>query len=325
MERSSTGIVSQIGRESTPGTPVAANKLLKSISFNLKQKFSNQKMRAQGNRTPTVLARHKQWAEGDYEGILDYNTLPYILDCIFNAASPTSPATGAYQRVYTPGTTSADSSRKTLTVEVGDATAADQYAFVQIQSFSMEATQEDFNIKGSLISKYPTLNGSLTATPTVVAERPVQRTDVNLYLNDTYGDRGTTQLTKAQSEMLDISEKFIAAWFHNRAITSFTDVVEKDYEPTFEFTLSHDSASRSLLASIAANPEKFMRWEARGALIADTTYELIQIDLALRFDEPEEIKDSDGVYAYKYKCTAMPNTDLGSYMTIKTINTIATL
>lgn len=325
MERSGVGIVSQIGFESTPGTPVAANKLLKSISFKPTLKQANQKFRPQGFRVPATLARHKNWAEGSFDGVLDYNGLPYILECLFNAATPSTVATGAYQRIYVPGVETADSTRKTVTIERGDATAADQYGFGQLTSLQMEAGQEDMNVKGNLVAQYPTQNTTLTASPTKIADRLVQRGDINVYLDDTYGARGTTQLLKVSREMLDIPDKYQPAFFHNRAKSSFTDVVEKDYEPKFDFTMSHDAVSRTLLASILANPEKFLVWEARGNLITGSTYELIKIEMAVKFDEPEEIDDQDGVYAYKFNCALMPNTSLGSYMTITVINTIATL
>lgn len=324
MERPSVGIVSQIGFETTPGTAVAANKLLKSVSFNPKIKQTNQKFRAQGYRMNTVLARHKNWGEGDYNGVLDYNQTNYIFESLFGAATPSLAATGAYQRDWIPGTKTADNPR-TLTIQKGDATAADIYPFGVITSFSMEATQEDFNIKGNLLAQAPTLNSALTSNPTEIAERPVQRGDINVYMDDTFGTIGMTLLAKVQREMLEISDKIVPAWFHNRSKGSFTDIAEKEYEPAFEMTLAHDAQSRTLNAAIASNPEKILRWQAQGNLITGTTYELIQIDMAVRFEEPEEIGDSDGIYAYKYKCMLNPNSSLGSYMKIRTICTLATL
>lgn len=331
MERSGVGIVSQLGVETTPGTAVAANKILPDIDFNLSPKYVNDTHRAQGSRVPTAFARNKMWAAGDFGGKLDYNTINYVLDGLFPAAAPSQIGSiQAYTRNYTPGVFSADSTRKTFTVQKGDATAADQFPFVQLQSFSLEASQDSFDIKGNAVAQYPTLNGSLTSSPTTVAQRPVQRGDINLYMDTSFAGIGGTQLTKAMREMFDLGEKFVEAWFHNRSAGSFTDVVEKAYEAKFEFTIAHDSTSRTLLAAMASNPVKYMRWEAQGALLGTVTatnyYELIQFDMALVFDSVEELKNSDGEpYAYKYSCKTINDSTLGGHMKVKTICGLAAI
>lgn len=331
MERSGVGIVSQIGVETTPGTAVPANKILPDINVNLDFESVDETFRAQGARVNTAQAKHKMWGKGSYEGKLDYNTINYVFDGIFNAASPTQiGALIAYERNYLPGVFTADSTRKTYTTQIGDATACDEYPFTQFQSFSLEAGQENFDIKGNAVAQYPNINATLTANPTKVAQRPVQRGDINVYMDTTFAGIGTTQLLKPMREMLDLGDKFVEAWFHNRSVASFTDVVEKAYDAKFEFTLAHDATSRSLLAALASNPLRFIRWEARGNLIgthsATQYYELIQIDLAVRFGKPEKLLNPDGEpYAYKFNCTTEYDSSMNGHIKIKTISGLASI
>ena len=329
--RSAVGIVNQIGVETTPGTLVAANRYTPTLNWNLKRTIETKNFRARGSRVNTTKVQHKRMAEGSVEGVLDYNSIIYLLSGLFNDPSPSQiGALQAYERIYTPGVRTADSSRKTYSLECGDATAAEKYAFLQLLGLNLQAQQDDFTVSSNAIARYPVDNASLTASPVEVAERPVQRADINLYMDNSFGSIGTTQITEAQSESLEIGNKFKDVFFHNRSAGEFADVVEIPYEPKFSFETAHNAQSRALVADIINNPFKWFRWEARGALLgvdnSVNIYELIQIDIAARFDAPEPLDNNDEIYAYKYNLEGMPDTaGLTSYMKVKVVNGRATL
>src|SRR2546428_505357 len=88
-------ITSQIGVESTPGTPVAANRFLPTVSFMPKLKRETKQFRAQGDKYQTSSVKHKQHAEGTYDGILDYNSFIYILNGLTVPVSTPAAITGS--------------------------------------------------------------------------------------------------------------------------------------------------------------------------------------------------------------------------------------
>ena len=290
MSRGSVGIVSQIGVEATPGTAVPANKLLPTLSFKPKPTFATQKYRAQGARTTTSLTQSKHMGDGELTGVLDYNSIIWALNGIFNFTAGTQIGSlTAYQRVWNAGVYTSDMNRKTYTIEKGDADSADRYTSAQIKSFGFEASQDQYNIKGSMFSRYPDLDVVLTASPTKVPERPVERDDINLYIDNTFGSIGTTQVTNARRENLDIGDKFKEAFFHNRSIDSFTDIVEVPYEAMFTWVTGHNAQSRAIHAAIKSNPKKYIRWEAVGNLLGVNAsvniYEKIWVDMAVKFEK----------------------------------------
>lgn len=328
MLRSGVGVVSQFGVETTPGTGVAANRFTPTLNWIFARMIEPKNFRARGSRINSTSVHHKKMAQGSVEGVLDYNSLMYQLSGIFNHPTRTQIGSiGAYQGIWTPGVTSADSTRKTYTVEIGDATAVEEYNFVQLKGWDLEAGQDDFTSKSDAIGRYPEDAQTITASPTTVAERPVERNDVNLYMDDAVGSLGGTQITNAMEESLSLGDKFKEAFFHNRSAGEFEDVVETPYEPKFSFTTAHNAQSEAIVALVENNPYKFLRWEAQGALLGTHSsvdyYELIRIDMCGKFEGVEPMINDDEPYAYKYNFTLLNNATLGSYMKVTNINSIA--
>src|SRR5205085_7120133 len=134
---------------------------------------------------------HKKWGAGSWESILDYNHLMYFLSGI--CPHPTRTQIGsieAYQGVWQPGLTTQDSARKTYTVESGIAGSGnvEKYAFTQLKNLSLDMGQDDFTVKSDAISRYPVLGATITASPTSIAPRPVERNDINLYIDDLFAN-----------------------------------------------------------------------------------------------------------------------------------------
>jgi|GEM_PF-5668529 len=326
MLRGGVGIVSQFGVESVEGTAVAANRFTPTLSWMLQRNIETKSFRARGSRVNTSKYQHKKMASGSVEGILDYNSIMYVLSGLFN--HPTRTQIGgiqAFQGIWIPGVRTADNTRKTYTVEIGDATAAERYAYTQLKGLDLEAGQDDFTLKSDAIARYPLDNQTITGAPVEVPERPVERNDINVYIDDSFAQLGTTQITHAQAESLSLGDKYKEAFFHNRSAGEFEDVVETPYEPKFTFEMAHNAQSRALIATIKDDPYKYVRWEAQGALLGvsgGNVYELIRIDMCGKFEEPEPLVNDDEPYAYKYTMELLPDTSLGSYMRITNINSI---
>jgi hypothetical protein len=326
MNRGGVNRVSYIGVESTSGTAVAANRFLPTLSFDLAPDRQTKKFRARGAKVNTSHVKHKEMSKGMAEGVLDYNSFPYLCDSLFNPATATQiGAITAYTREWTPGVRSADSTGKTFTVEIGDATACEDYAYTKAINLDIEAGEDEFTIKSGLIARAAVHNQSLAGSPTEVTERPVERNDVDVYIDDTYGGLGGTKFTECLNESISLGDKFKEFFVHNSAASEFHDIVEIAYEPTFKFSTVHNAQSRSLIAALSTNPYKWIRWVAIGASLGTHLsveyFEKIQFDMCVKFDNPEPINDEDGPMGYTFNCTMMPDTaGLGSFMKITSVN-----
>jgi hypothetical protein len=331
MNRGAVNQVGQIGVESTSGTAVAANRYTAALSWLMGREGETGRTRARGSKVNTTHVRKKEMAKGSVEGVLCYNSHPYIFDSLFNPATPSQiGALTAYTRVWTPGVRTADSTGKTYTVEVGDATACEDYAYAKVLGFDLEASQDEFSVKGPLISRAPVDNQSLSGSITTIAERLVERNDINLYIDTTYGGLGGTQFTEPLSESVSIGEKFKEFFVHNRSAGEFHDIVEVLYEPIFKFSSVHNSQSRTLIALLNTNPYRWIRWEAIGQSLGTHSaveyFEKIWIDMCVKFDTPARIEDEDGPLGYDYSCTMMPDdAGLGSYMRITSVSALAAI
>ncbi len=329
--RAAAGLVNQIGAEVTPGTAVAGNRYTPTLNWNLKRSIETKSFRGRGSLVNTAKVPHKRMANGSVDGVLDYNSIIYLLSGIFNNPAPTQIGSlTAYQRLYTSGLRVADTNRKTYTVEIGDDVAAERYDYCQLLGLNIDAKQDDFGVKSDAIARYPVDGQVLTANPTDVTESPVQRSDINLYLDDSFADLGTTQVTEAQAETISLGSKFKEVFFHNRTAGEFADVVGIPYEAKFSFETAYNAQARTLMGELALNPMKWFRWEALGRVLGTNSgvdiHELIQIDMAVQFDSPEPLDNNGDLYAYRFNTEMMPDSPgLASFMKVKVINSIAVI
>lgn len=334
MGRGSVSIVSQIGTETTSGTAVPANRFLPTISFNPKLRRETKQFTGQGSKYPTSSVKHKQYADGSYDGVLDYNSFIYLLNGltvpVTTPAAVVGSTTGKLWR-YLPNSRAIDTP-KTYTIESGDDVAADQYAYCQLTSLNASLGQDDNKVSGNLFARTMVPNGSLTATPTQIAERPVERGQIDVYLNSVFGSIGTTQITDSFEEELQLGEKFKPKFVHNSSYASFKDGTEVAPSLVYSFMSEHNSQSRSMLASvIATDAIQYLRIKCKGldlsTAVDGSVTELIQFDLAGKFTAPEPIMDAvnQGVYAYKYHFVALADPTMGRPWSVDVVNTLTGL
>ena len=81
-ENSSIYQVTQLGVEVTPGTPVAATRLITGASFVPRPQGNVNVFRPQGFKFATVAQPGREWSEFDVSGPLTYTELPYWLSSL---------------------------------------------------------------------------------------------------------------------------------------------------------------------------------------------------------------------------------------------------
>jgi len=328
-ERGIVNVTSQLGVETVLGTPVAANRILRSLSFMPTFERETSFFTPRGHRYPTAQLIQKEHGVGTYEGIMCYNSLLYVLCSVFAAPSPAAIGAATLAKKWSgTASTSGNEAGKSYTFETGDATAVDKYPAGLLTTLTLGLDQSEAKVNGDLITRKPTFNASQTATPTSIVARPVMRSHLAFYLDPTLGAIGTTKVA-AMRETVSIGTKKHAVWVHDPALSSWEDVVDVPVDFTWSFIMPHNSQSRSYLDSVIAGPGmQYFRVQATGAQIdtdtATPVYESIKLDIAGKFDKPKPTDEED-VYAYEYTFRAMHDDTMGAAFKWEIINLLTTL
>lgn len=164
----------QIKPEVTPGTPVASDKQMLSYGFDRpKPMGEGQKLTPQGYKVPTtVVPVGRRWAEGAYNGVMDFNELAYILASLINYAAPTTEGINAKHWVFSPQA-AATETRKYYTLEHGNNQHAVRMPFMFFNSLKMDMSPLAQAISGAYMGQALTDDITLTASPTILTQQVV--------------------------------------------------------------------------------------------------------------------------------------------------------
>jgi hypothetical protein len=316
----------QVGVETTPGTPVPANKLLPSMSLTITPVLETKDFRAQGFKSTTAVQTVKAFGDVSLTGPLNYTEIVYLLNMLVTGVI-TTPGGGTLSRNHTfsPVVTGTDAF-KTLTIEEGDPTAATQISNAFMPDFNFIVGNGGIDVGGKLNGRSPTVV-SLTASPTAIAQLPVSPREVDIYIDPTFGALGTTKVSDGLGLDFGIASKQVMKWVLNTSFQSFKETVEVVPANSFSFTTEHNAQSRAIFGGITGttNPVQYMRFKATGAIIEAAIPYLFQLDVPVKVKAMAQ-EDSDGVWAYKYTCSPIYDISFGNKMwEILVRNTITAL
>lgn len=316
----------QIGVETTPGTAVDADKLLKSLSINLGPTVESQAHPSHGSKFSGNSVVHKHWSSGTVEGPLSFNDIIYPLSTLFTPPTPTTPSGGTLSREwkFIP-LVQGNETLKTLTVEAGDSTAAEIIAGVAVQGLTFDFAADDVTINGPVIGRKPEV-GTLTAAPTALPQILASARGIDVYLHSALGSLGATlfanKLTDAKSGSFSIGEKLVPNWVHNTSYESYKDLVETRSELTANYLTEHNAQSRAIYADLGDNSLQYLGIRITGPIIEGAIPYLFEIVAPVKVSAAAE-EDADGVWAYNY--TFSPEPTSGSDFWIRVVNTITAL
>lgn len=154
--------------------------------------------------------------------------------------------------------------------------------------------------------------------PSVVPVAPVLPTQIDVYLDTTAANIGTTQLTRVFTGEFAIGGKFKPIWVLNSSNTSYAGHIEAIPKATAKILVEADSAGMALLDDMRAGTTVFLRFKATGAQIdASPAFDyLFQVDLACQVSAPETFKDQDGVYAIGWDFELVNDDSWGKAMSL---------
>ena len=170
------------------------------------------------------------------------------------------------------------------------------------------------------------------ADVTSVPQSPVSRMHVDIFADDTFGALGTTKVTQAYAGDFRIGDKVQPFWALNTDYDSFQSTVRIAADITCSFSTPHNAQSRALYNAVRTNPWKWVRLLATGNEIdTGVNNEMIRVDVAAKFGNPEKQEDANGVFGYKFNFNSLHNADFisehaaGAAYEIEVVNSLTAL
>lgn len=146
-ERASVTQVSQLGKETTEATAVAALKRLTGLSIELAANINFSRFRPAGYRRPTLSVPGKKWTGINASGKANYNELPYILSSVYRTVTPTTPGGGTNAREWTYNQSSSEVHNvETYTLEKGSKEGCERCAGAFFGGWGMTGDSDTVDI-----------------------------------------------------------------------------------------------------------------------------------------------------------------------------------
>jgi hypothetical protein len=343
MARATATQRTQIGKETVPGTAVAANKILGSLGIALNPAVESDAFRPKGYKVPTLVNVNKEWVSLGVEGAATYDEIVYlaasvmgqpVVTQIMDGATPT----GAYKWVFSPASNAVDTPQ-TYTIEEGDATIADKASYALFTDFDLDMNRGEVSLGADGIAQRLTTGVALTggATAVVADQVPILPGQVCIYVADTQAalevSPGVSDPAKRWGTALGIHPtvggRFDPVWYLNCSLQSFgghIETPEPDY--TLDFMCEANAQAMTWLDKFRTGQTQFVRIEATGPQIYDgatDAFYTLTWDFAVKVLEPGEKSDEDGVYAIEPSLQVVHDSTWGRATRLTVTNKVAAL
>lgn len=323
-ERATISQITNIGPETTPGTPVTAGKRLTGLALEMGIKTAIRSYRATGYKYGTTAVLNKEWAEGTLTGPLSYTEIVYLLCGAVKNVTPTGAGTPKTW-TFSPSSTAQDTV-KTYTIEQGSSVRAQRFAYGIINGISLSFTDNGADVNAQLLGRQITDAVTLAASPTEVALVPVARPHVSVKLATTAAGLGAASKLALPLKLdWSLADRFGPVWALNESVTWAVPV---EVEPKLEvkMVVNADAEGMGPLATMRANDITFMRIEAVGPNISGPDNHKITIDTALRVSgDPSPWRDENGVFAIEWTFAGFHDTTWSKAFNIEVVNTLSAL
>lgn len=312
----------QIGIETTPGTPVAANKKLLATSIIPAVKTEGDAFRAIGNKYPSFAVINKEWSEASIDGKLTYNEILYLLSSLLSQPTPVQQgATTAYKWTFT-SNTSAEDAGKTFTVEQGDTNSAWRAAGMKVSGLEFTFNRNEVTLTGTAIGQALETGITMTASPTSMTPKPVLPAHLKLYMADSRAGLDAAQaVSRGFSLTWSLTDKNALAW----PIGQSPVLIESEPSVEAKLSLATDTTGLGLIATMRSGATKWFRIKAEGDTIQTSYKYTVQIDFPGQITEVGEFSDEDGLYLVEYTLAMIHDATWGKAFQIDVIADVQTL
>src|SRR5215475_9940003 len=163
----------QIGAETTPGTAVAANKLLNYLGLAPHIDLTFNRFRPMGQKYAGAITPGQDSTSWDVSGQGSYSELIYPFCSVFQNVTPTTVDTTAKLWTFTPAARTEDTV-KTYTVESGSVSRAQKATYVLFNGFEITFDRDGgVDVAGTAIGQNIQDGITMTASPTAVEDAPI--------------------------------------------------------------------------------------------------------------------------------------------------------
>jgi hypothetical protein len=321
----------QIGAETTPGTGVAASRLLNYLNFQPTFWPGNfNTMRPMGQKVSSAVAPgydYTTWALSSDIG--SYSEFIYPYCSLLGNVTPTTVDTSAKLWTFTPNPRSEDTA-KTYTVETGSATRAQKASYVFVDGIEHTFNRSTgVTTSGSATGQQIQDNVALTSTPTAIEDQPILATHLDVFLDSTSGALGSTKLTRDFNAVFRYNAARGPIWPINSTLSSYAATVDTLPTVQIELTVEADTQGMGPLATARAGTIQYIRLSAVSTVLAGAAtakYQLL-IDMAGKITGIAGPADDSGLKVVTYTFDAINDAAWGSgkFLTIALQNKTAAL
>lgn len=326
-ERSSISQVVQLGVESTPGTPVAATKRLRSLSIEPTPSMEFSTFRPMGQKYQALSILGKEMATASISGRAVFDEIVYPLASVLDTPTITPGADTGYSWHFAPSSTDEDAP-ETFTIEQGSSVRAHRFAYGLVNEFGFTINRDAFELSGSMMG-YAIEDGVALTTspaPTLLPLVPILPQNVCVYVDDTFASIGTTKLGRLLNLEWTVSDRYGPLWTIDCEEDSFVTHVETEPSMTATIMVEADAAGMAFLADARNGETKYFRIHAHGPAIGAGTDEYeFTMNLAGKISDTGGFSDQDGVYAIEWSFVAVHDADIGGPMDVTVVNSLAAL
>lgn len=312
----------QIGIETTPGTPIAANKKLLATSLIPAVKVEGDTFRAMGNKYPSFAIINKEWSEAKVEGKLTYNEVLYLLSSLLSQPLPVQQgATTAYKWTFI-SNTNAEDAGKTFTVEQGDANSAWRAAGVKVSGLEFTFNRDETSVSGTAIGQQLETGITLTASPTSMMPKPVLPAHLKLYMADSQAGLDSAQaLSRGFSLTWSLTDKNALVW----PVGQSPVLIESEPKLEAKLSLATDTVGLGLITTMRAGSTKWLRIKAEGNTIETPYKYTVQIDFPAQVVDVGDFSDEDGIYLMEYALSGVHDATWDKTFQVDVIADVQTL
>ncbi len=286
--RSMTNQQLVLAREATAGTPATTGfKRVQSLRGTVGYAIEGDDFKASGSKVNTARVPNTEMGTIGIDTILDYNGATWAATGGYGApvsVAGAAAAVGTYTHTYTLNAYSADP-RVTFTGFWGDAVQALQLPHFLFNTFGVSIARGALSLTSSAMSYMPKTGIAFPASGAItdVGTRPMAGRQFNIYMDNTWAALGTTQLLAAYEGGLTMGDKYTPDWAINRALSSFSEVLEAEStEYSGNLRVGFDATALSLLNTFNAGDLKFIRIESIGPIIAGAIPFSMVVDYCVR-------------------------------------------